>query len=964
MHRWVFAGIPVFVVAGAVGLCHYATAATSRAPGGATSTQYVLAYKVTDARLCRIEVSVNPSFTPLVYAVDPKLFPGSDTDGPATPGSRLFVVGRRDVSRASDHRYYSRALQANTTHYYRITGCAVSAASGTRVSCSASGCTGTFTTMNVPWGNTYPEVLPNDGNGHWLFPTGFPTDRSHTYIDPLTGVKVSLVTRYSGLSGAQSDWLGSTSNHPGMGPNGTGRLCSYVLVNNGAGPGYHCMFFTAGGNAPLYWIANDGSGHVNFIGFGHVAAGTDTNGVSYSTFVVSLASNIWSATDGNTFYYSDANNQIVKVSYASNDSFAGQNASISDHASMLVLNSATQGKALTTLLHNFDASFDPATFPHCAASDVESHYILGNCGAGQNAAAWLWAFDLNSNSLVAAVASYTNLQSRWCGVHGQAALGNYPVLEYSSAVLKGYTVTLDNNVDTTDTTFTISGQPSGTPFLKNVEAGDYFQFASGEIVKVVSSNAASTSWTVARAQDRDCHQQAHAAGETLTALCTYMQGPNQWNVMSPEFTACSGVWTGATDRWWDFVHDPHGTDPSNTYFKYDAYSGGHEVSRAPDLPAVKAGYVTISGYGGSGLMDIWNQGDLLERINTDPDIALIDHPHFGSWWNYSIPWHQSHTNYDQPQAPPSERAWTFDIRPFLGGSATVTKVSGATYIYQYTVGEGYPFSAAMPYFAIQKTTGPLFQPLIDISAPGSLLQDTTADNRKFCIAKHAGECWPASAAGSIYLNSSITPTGCGNTCIENASPLADGILQLGTVAPPAANQLGSFKGWYGHAVPVYGAARSRILIRGLLGPYLGVSIYANSHPLSDGSLAFFEVPWLWKGVQDDMTENTVVAATIPPQPTEDGVDRTNHENIVIAIGKPSGATRARVKYGFEENGERTSFFCTQRKETCYFSSHLPLNSTPTLRIGVPQRVLFYQIEYLNSKNGIVATDPVVAVAVP
>lgn len=965
MHR-LLARISILILAGAFSLGPCAAAGPPRAPGGATSTQYVLSYQVADARPCRIEVSADPRFVPLIYAVDPELFPGADRDAGSAPGRRWFVIGKRDVARAADQRYYSRAMQASTTHYYRIGGCSVSAASGDGVSCSTRGCTGSFTTMNVPWGNTFPEVLPSDGSSHWQFPTGFPTDRSRAYIDPLTGVKVSLITRFSGEGGAEADWLGASSSHPAMGPNGTGRLCSYVQVDNGAGPGYHCMFYTAGGDAPLYWIAKDGSGRANFIGFGHVGDGTDANGIPYSGFVISLATNIWSATDGNTFYYSDTKNRIIRVTYTGNDSFAGQNASISKNARMVVLNPAAQGKDLTSLLHNFDASFDPVAFPKCGVSDVESHYLLGVCSAGQNAASWLWVVDLNSNSIVAAFASFTNLQSRWCGVHGLAALGNYPVLEYSSSPLRGYSVRLKKSVGATETSFAISGQPVGTPFLKKVEPGDYFQFASGEIVKVVGSNAESSAWTVARAQDRDCHQQTHAAGETLSAICSYMQGANQWNAMTPEFKVCSGVWTGATDRWWDFVHDPHGRDASNTYLKYDIYSGGHEVSRAPDLPALKTGYLNVApDLPGSGVTEIWKTGDLWARLNTDPDFAIIDRPRFGKWWNYSIPWHQSHANYDQPQAPPNEHNWAFDIRPFLGGHATVTKAAGADYLYRYEVGEGYPFHASIPYFGIQKSNGPLYEPLIDVSAPGALLQDTKADNGKFCIAKDAGECRHESAAGDIYLNSAITPTGCGNTCIENASPLADGILQLGTVAPSSAHRLGTFPGWSGHDVPVYGAERSRILIRGLLGPYLGVSVYANTHPLPDGSLAFFEVPWLWRGQNNDMTENTVVAATIPPQPMDDGIDRTDYEEVRVVIENRPGATHARVKYGFEENGPRKSFFCTQRKETCYLPNrYLRLNSTQSARAGVPQRILFYQVEYLNARSSVVAAGPVVAVAVP
>ena len=118
----------------------------------------------------------------------------------------------------------------------------------------------------------------------------------------------------------------------------------------------------------------------------------------------------------------------------------------------------------------------------------------------------------------------------------------------------------------------------------------------------------------------------------------------------------------------------------------------------------------------------------------------------------------------------------------------------------------------------------------------------------------------------------------------------------------------------------------------------------------------------------------VFLASIPPQPTSDGIDRTDYENVSITIGPGSGgATHARVKYGYEENEHTRGttwppaihFYCTQYQGTCYSSDqNLPLSSQQTLQIGVPQRVLFYEVEYLNASNQVVASDPIVTVAIP
>jgi len=72
-----------------------------------------------------------------------------------------------------------------------------------------------------------------------------------------------------------------------------------------------------------------------------------------------------------------------------------------------------------------------------------------------------------------------------------------------------------------------------------------------------------------------------------------------------------------------------------------------------------------------------------------------------------------------------------------------------------------------------------------------------------------------------------------------------------------------------------------------------------------------------------------------------------------------------VKYGYEENGPEEDFYCTQYKQTCYYSDqNLPLNGTVNLQVGIPQRVIFYQVDYLDSSNNLVATGPITAYAVP
>ncbi|HWR52086.1 MAG TPA: hypothetical protein VN428_13320 [Bryobacteraceae bacterium] len=134
---------------------------------GTTATQAVLAYSAPSAAACSLQISERNSFgadySP-VHDVNSALFPGADSDartGSVVHGrSRTFVAGKRAAERAADGRYYSRALQAFTTHYFQI-------------ACGTETGSGSFTTSNIPLGYNYNEPLPLDPGipGRYAWPT-------------------------------------------------------------------------------------------------------------------------------------------------------------------------------------------------------------------------------------------------------------------------------------------------------------------------------------------------------------------------------------------------------------------------------------------------------------------------------------------------------------------------------------------------------------------------------------------------------------------------------------------------------------------------------------------------------------------------------------------------------------------------------------------------------------------------
>jgi hypothetical protein len=126
-----------------------------------------------------------------VNDVNPTLFPGSNTESRPSASvignNHYFVFGTRTYQQATTKQWVSRALQAYTTHTYQVT-CGSAAPVG-----------GTFTTANIPLGESYPEPPPIDKTAyHNLalptidFTPG--TGQDTTYYDAMTGIQIKRVT--------------------------------------------------------------------------------------------------------------------------------------------------------------------------------------------------------------------------------------------------------------------------------------------------------------------------------------------------------------------------------------------------------------------------------------------------------------------------------------------------------------------------------------------------------------------------------------------------------------------------------------------------------------------------------------------------------------------------------------------------------------------------------------------------
>lgn len=214
-----------------------------------TATQAILKYQAPDSTPCTVEVSENANFVPVVYDVDAVKFALASND--ARPGNvqagteRSFVVGKRAAEVGLDGARYSRALQANTRHYFRIT-------------CQGPGnvATGSFKTMNIQFGNNYLEAEPGDRKrpGEMAQPHISLSNRTEQVIDPLTGLLLKRLT-------AGNDTIMPVNGMPWMTARGTGwQGANNVFAQDGQ------TATVTGNTAQLFLALKTGAGGAPYTG--------------------------------------------------------------------------------------------------------------------------------------------------------------------------------------------------------------------------------------------------------------------------------------------------------------------------------------------------------------------------------------------------------------------------------------------------------------------------------------------------------------------------------------------------------------------------------------------------------------------------------------------------------------------------------------------------------------------------
>jgi hypothetical protein len=496
---------------------------------GTSNTQAILAYTAPDSNPCTVHVSENAGLTPLVHDVDTALFTGADSDSRtgafSATTSRIFVAGKRMTDLGLDSAYYSRALQANTTHYYSI-------------ACAGATVTGSFATTNIPIGNTHNELVHVDpATGSAIIPT-FPDDRTTTVIDEQTGALVKRVN---------IDAEGLVNLYSG----GRIPMCGYQLV--GPGPGYLCGFPRADGSpASLYYIIPT-TGEVRYLGIAYRAGLYGSGGVANVEFDPTNALYWYKSIDDGV------NSVVLRFEYT------GDFTSVppTQPENWPSINPTWVTHDLKAALHAYDATFDGSKFS--CGFIVGEDYAVIPCQRGiQDSYGWMFVMRMSDAAIIGGINIPNNPNSRWCGNHSTFIVANEPLVgmlphQFSEGgvFLGPYETTMTADITTGTTTFTVASEPLNIadavvePYFQDAAIGDWFILGGTELVEITGKSG--TIWTVSRPYTKS----AWVAGTSARAWCK--DNPNL---------------PSGTDMWWKFLDDPTGA--GSGYFGDQYMFVGHK----------------------------------------------------------------------------------------------------------------------------------------------------------------------------------------------------------------------------------------------------------------------------------------------------------------------------------------------------------------------------------------------------
>jgi hypothetical protein len=266
-------------------------------------------------------------------------------------------------------------------------------------------------------------------------------------------------------------------------------------------------------------------------------------------------------------------------------------------------------------------------------------------------------------------------------------------------------------------------------------------------------------------------------------------------------------------------------------------------------------------------------------------------------------------------------------------------------------------------------------PLIDISGPGSNISTGASGYYTACFARANGECFSGSTVGQVYVNCpGVVSTTCAGSSIHGGFPIGPiNDICVGNLGI-AANAVRQFTLDHTDLAGAY--TRTLLTATARLRMVYG---FENNRLLPDNSWLLLRTDWL------NYERSDMWMMKMLPYPAPDSVNRGTFVPITIALKPTAGlnANNAVVEFGYQEYGAPRSLNCTTRNDAClaaaatvsagnqpfYFASENPAGASCasgcTITIpAISQRILYYQVQYRNASNTVIAADPVSSVIVP
>ena len=483
----------------------------------------------------------------------------------------------------------------------------------------------------------------------------------------------------------------------------------------------------------------------------------------------------------------------------------------------------------------------------------------------------------------------------------------------------------------------VTGEPGGG-VLDVARPGDLFWIgtrrADYEVFRITDIPEPNH-WVVTRNYGAESQgQYAHSSGAVVTMKCSGSgKGPIAWN----------------------YIEDPHGLNANGkTVDQDDPYMTGGHAAWGPGNTFIRTAddKLCLRAVGNTECFET-RTGALPAALHQPPNTFIATRLSFAGV--ASPPYvTEAHPSQVQEDASPANARWFLDSRPMIYGAGyggKMAKVASASNLYKTTKAI---HPKIVPTIASCGT-----HPLLDAS-PGPL-SDAAADYWKYCV---GSGCSPGALATETYVNcpGRTYTSGCNNSNQDaNGDPTEDvciGDATFGLGAPVI--QIDA------HRTDASGRT-SRVLTYGFSRYRRQPETYwSNGKALPDGSWATFTSRWL------DEQRSDLFEVKIPPYPNVDDANRGTFAPLPVAITSvPPGTASAVVRFGYSPD-----FHCTSRREACianqsaidektpfYWASEVfrGLACSSGCSVTVPaiaRRVIYYQVEYRNSRGSVIASGPV------